>query len=413
MVVEKLIYFVAIYFGLFTSIFFLLTYFENIKRLKNPKVRRYPKVSIAVSMYNAAGHLPRTVESLLALDWPKNKLEIIIIDDGSTDDSYKSAKKYTADKRVQLLKQEENRGKSVAVNRALKLSTGEYFGVLDVDSFVTKDCLKKMMGYFENEKVMSVTPSLKIYGVKTWLQRVQMIEYLVGVYLRKVFSYLGAVHVTPGCFSIYRKAFFNETGLYDEKNLTEDIEIACRIQCKDYKIENAVDANVYTTGHKKIRELSRQRLRWYKGFLDNIINYKRIFHTRYGNLGLFVLPSAFVSVGLAILLAGFILLKLGQSFFDTFNVWRHTGFDVKQYFNVNLDIFYINMNGLLILGLLALVFSFFVLKLINRHSKENRRIILSFILFIFVYVFLYAFWWISAGYYRLLGKKIHWGSKYL
>jgi len=412
MVVEKLIYFVAIYFGLFTSVFFLLTYFENLKRLKNPEVKSYPKVSIAVSMYNAKGHLSKTMDSLLALNWPKNKLEIIIIDDGSIDDSYRSAKKYTADKRIMLLRQ-ENKGKSIAINRALKLSTGEYFGVLDVDSFVTRDCLKKMMGYFDNKKVMAVTPSLKIYGAKTWLQRIQMIEFLAGVYLRKVFSYLGAVHVTPGSFSIYRKSFFDETGPYDEKNLTEDIEIACRIQCKNYQIENAIDANVYTTGHKKIRQLSNQRLRWYKGFIDNVVNYKRIFHPKYGNLGMFVLPSAFISIVLAILLSGYMLFSLVQSFWNKFAVMRHTGFDISQYLKLNLDPFYINLNDALLLGLLTLLLSLFVLKLVNRHSKENQPIVFSYILFVLTYIFMYAFWWITAGYYRLSGKKIRWGNRYL
>src|SRR3989344_3032603 len=305
----NLLTYAALYFGLFTALFFMVTFFENSGRLKNPEPRRFQKVTVAVAVYTGEDHISKTVESLLIIDWPREKLEVIIVDDGSTDNSYTAAKKYASDKRVVLL-QQENRGKNKAVNVALKLATGEFFGVLDVDSFVERDCLRKMMVYFENERVMAVTPSLKVYGAKTWLQKIQMMEFLLGVYLRKVFSYLGSIHVTPGCFSIYRKSFFQKTGPYDEKNLTEDIELALRLQSNNYIIENSINANVYTIAHKKMEPLFRQRLRWYNGFIDNTVKYRNLFGARFGNLGIFILPIAFVSVIMAIALSAYAITKL-------------------------------------------------------------------------------------------------------
>lgn len=409
----NLLTYAALYFGLFAALFFMVTFFENSGRLKNPEPRMFPKVTVAVAVYNGEDHISKTVESLLNIDWPREKLEVIIVDDGSTDNSYTAAKKYASDKRVVLL-QQENRGKNKAVNVALKLATGEFFGVLDVDSFVERDCLRKMMGYFENERVMAVTPSLKVYGAKTWLQKIQMMEFLLGVYLRKVFSFLGAIHVTPGCFSIYRKAFFDRTGPYDEENLTEDIEVACRIQCNDYAIENAIDANVYTQGFKKFGLLYNQRLRWYKGFIDNVISYKRMLHPKFGNLGMFVLPSAFLSVFLTSLLSAYMLVKLGQGLWKQFTVLKYTGFDLTQYLHYDFDLFYIsNFNAILILNLIALAWSITAVYLAKKHSGEKSSIILPFVIFMFTYVFLYPFWWAGAGYCRLTGKKIRWGNRYL
>src|SRR3989338_5737162 len=115
MVLGKLLIYASIYFGLFTSVFFLITFFENRKKLISPEVKRFAKVTVAVPMYNAANHLAKTVESLLKLDWPKDKLEVIIVDDGSRDNSYEMAKNYEKDRRVVVLRQ-KNRGKSSAVN---------------------------------------------------------------------------------------------------------------------------------------------------------------------------------------------------------------------------------------------------------------------------------------------------------
>ncbi len=409
---ERLMIYIVVYIGLFTSIFFLTTFFEKQNRLKNPEVKRFAKVTVAVSMYNAGSHLHKTIESILALDWPEDKLEVIIIDDGSKDDSYEQAKKYLKDPRVTIL-QQQNMGKATAVNRALKQSRGEFFGVLDVDAFVEKECLKKMMGYFENENVMAVTPSLKVYGDTNWLQRIQRIEFLIGVYLRKVFSYLGSIHVTPGCFSIYRKSFFQKTGSYDEKNLTEDIEVALRIQSVNYIIENSINANVYTTGHKNMKSLYRQRIRWYKGFIDNVISYRRLFSTRFGNLGVFILPIAFVSVMMAIALSIYAITKLSLSLLNNYYVLRSTGFDLTQYLKVNFDFFYININAIFILGIISLLLTLFLFYLVRKHSEEKRPILASFIIFSLTYIHIYAFWWISAIYYKVSRKKIKWGSRYL
>jgi cellulose synthase/poly-beta-1,6-N-acetylglucosamine synthase-like glycosyltransferase len=412
MIFDKILIYSVSYFGLFAAVFFFITFFENKKRLKNPKADFFPIVTITVPMFNAGDHLRKTVESLLALNYPKSKLDLIIVDDGSTDNSYEIAKEYLKHKCVRVFHQ-VNAGKSSALNLALKNARGEFFGVLDVDAFVTPDSLKKLISYFKNEKVMAVTPSLKVYGPKNFLQKVQMIEFLLGVYLRKVFAYLGSIHVTPGCFSIYRKSFFDKTGPYDEGNLTEDIELAFRIQVNDYIIENSFDANVYTLGVNRFKPLLSQRLRWYKGFLDNTLRYKRIFSPKYGNLGMFILPSSFFSVFIAIVMSIFVLSKWGDSWYDMIKTFIAVNFDITPFLQFNFDPFFLNVNGVFFISIISLFISVFTIYIAKRLSDEKQPIAISYVFFVFSYLFLFAFWWMGAAYYKVTNKKIKWGSKLL
>jgi cellulose synthase/poly-beta-1,6-N-acetylglucosamine synthase-like glycosyltransferase len=412
MLVDKIIIYSVTYFGLFTAVFFLLTFLEHRKRNGNPKLTKFPKVTFGVPMYNVEDHLRKTVESLLKLNYPKDKLEIIIVDDGSTDNSFKIAKEYLIYPQVKLFKQ-KNSGKCAAINLALKNASGEFFGVLDVDAFMTPNSLRKMMGFFKNPRVMAATPSLKVYSPKSILQKIQMLEFLLGVYLRKIFAHLGAIHVTPGCGTIYRKKFFDETGPYQEGNLTEDIEIAFRIQTMDYLIENSIDANVYTLGVRKFKHLLNQRLRWYKGFMDNTIAYRRIFSRKFGDMGLFVVPSAFISIFIAIVLSLYSLTKLTQNSYINLVSFINTNYDITQFFNLHFDPFFINLNSVFLLGLCSLIVSVIAIMIAKRFSNERQPIAFSFVLFALGYLFLFAFWWLGAGYCKLTKRKIRWGNQYL
>jgi poly-beta-1,6-N-acetyl-D-glucosamine synthase len=267
---------VVAYFGLFTGTFFLLTLWENPKRLRNPRLPEdLPSVTVAVPAYNEEKTIAKTVESLLALDYPKRLLKIMVIDDGSTDRTYEVAMRF--EKRGVTVLTKKNSGKAAALNLAISRTDTELFGALDADSFVSPRALKRMVGYFRDSDVMAVTPSLVVHRPESALQKVQYIEYMIGIFLRKVFAYLDSIHVTPGPFTIYRKSFFDRHGGYDENNLTEDIEVALRMQKKGYRIENSVNATVYTVSPSKFTPLLRQRLRWYIGFTENVARYRELF----------------------------------------------------------------------------------------------------------------------------------------
>ena len=402
--------YITSFFGLFTALLSFISFFEHKEKLKNPDPpKQFPSVTIAVPAYNEEETIAATIESLLKLDYPRKKLSIIVVDDGSKDKTYEIAKQFEA-QGVQVFTK-ENTGKGDSLNFALAHANTVLFGALDADSFVEPDCLKKMIGYFENPNVMAVTPSLKILKPQTFLQRIQAIEFLVGVYLRKVFSYFGSIHVTPGPFTIYRKKFFDQYGGYDVNNLTEDIEIALRIQSNNYEIENTIDGVVWTVGLTKFKALMHQRRRWYLGFLNNVLHYKHLFARKYGNLGMFILPAAFVSVGLVMLLLGYLIVKTAVDGYDFINNLIAINFDILPLLKIKLDLFFLNMDPLFILALISLGTGLVVLYLAKQHSQEQSNVKFSYVLYLLFYWVIFAYWWALAGYAKATKKKIAWGKK--
>jgi len=399
------------YFGLFTAMFFLLTLFENRKNISNPSTKRLPSVSVTVPAYNEENTISKTVKSLLDLDYPKDKLQIIVVDDGSEDKTYQIAKKF--EKQGVKVFTKKNQGKATALNFALKKSKTELFGALDADSFVKKDALKKMIGYFEDKKIMAVTPSLKVYDPKSLLQKIQYIEYLMGIFLRKVFAFLGSIHVTPGPFTIYRKSFFKKYGGYDKYNLTEDIEIALRVQSKGYEIENSVDASVYTVAPAKFRPLLKQRLRWYIGFIENVVRYKQLFNPKkFGNLGFFILPGSFISVLLVIVTLFYSAYKfLIRTLIQNFLNLKSVGFNLSHLLNFELDLFYFSLSSKIFISIILLLFGISTIYIAKILSKEKIKIKFLYIPYLVFYWMLFGFWWIAAGIYTVLGKRVEWGQK--
>ncbi len=412
MIGEILLY-IAIFFGLYTSIYFLFTLFESGNKVYYGESENYPVVTICIPCFNEEKTVQKTLASLIRLDYHKDNLEIIVVDDGSSDKTYKRAMQFAKRHPQHDIKifQKENGGKHTALNLAIEKSRGEFFGALDADSFVDKLALRRIMKFFEDETVTAVTPSMKIYKPKGFLQRIQSIEYLIGIFLRKVFAELGSINVTPGPFSIYRKSFFEKHGTYVSAHNTEDIEMALRIQRHHGVIENSSNAFVYTVGPSNFTTLYKQRIRWYYGFLKNIFDYKDLFGRRHGNLGMFILPSSLFSVFLLISIVFYQLILLSDRWFQQYLSFRAIGWDFSQVQWFNFDLFFMNTNATIILGLFSLLFAIGILYIAKEISEERSPILLSYIFFVAGYWILYAYWWIASIIRVIRGKKVSWGHK--
>ncbi|MFC1648054.1 glycosyltransferase [Nanoarchaeota archaeon] len=408
---DILVYVVTL-FGIYTALFFIITLFQGRQaymEMTNKKLKWKPKVCIIVPCFNEEKTVGKTLESLLKLDYPKKLMDIIVVDDGSSDNTYKVASKYK--KQGVRVFRKKNGGKYTALNLGLKKTNAEVAGALDADSFVHSNALKKMMPYFEEDDVMAVTPSMKIYKAKNWLQRVQMIEYIIGIFLRKVFALLGSVHVAPGPFTLYKTEFFKEHGGYKKAYLTEDIEMALRIQALHYQIENTPDAYVHTIGPSTFKNLYKQRLRWYFGFIQNVLEYKSLFSKQHGNLGMFILPASFISVFLVIITLFYTLYKLIESLWKRYIFLKAIDFDFMQMLEFNFDTFFLNFNEAMILSLFTIALSVCLIILAKKVASEEDKIKYSYIIYILVYWVLFGFWWIVAFYYKLSNKKTRWGHK--
>src|SRR3989338_5730369 len=404
-----ILFYVTTYFSLFSALLMISTLFENKKKLINPPATKYPAITLIVPAYNEEKSIALTIRSLLDLDYPKGKLDIIVVDDGSTDKTYQISSGFSSSN-VKVYKK-ANGGKASALNFAIKECKTKFVGSLDADSFVERDSLKKMMGYFENPNVMAVTPSLKVYDPKTLLQKIQRIEYLTGIFLRKVFSFLGSIHVTPGPFSLYRKSFFKEFGGYDESTLTEDIEIALRIQSNNFAIENSADAIVYTLGPDNFSNLFKQRIRWYLGFLDNVIKYKHLFNPKYGNLGVFILPASFFSVFLALASFFYASIKYGKALLNYLFKLNSINYDIIKMIDFKLDVFYLNTTNIIFMSVFLLSLGIFILYIARKISNDPAKIRFFYFFYLAFYWMLFSIWWSTVFIYKIIGKRISWEHK--
>jgi cellulose synthase/poly-beta-1,6-N-acetylglucosamine synthase-like glycosyltransferase len=411
------LYHLFLYGSLFTSLFFevflLITYLEVREEIaredemtaRGPK--SFPSVTVIVPCYNEEKTVAATVKSILNLSYPKSKLSLILVDDGSKDGTWKSLKKFESHPQVKLLRK-ENGGKHTAMNLALESVTTDLVGALDADSFVTPEALRKIVPYFEDEKVMAVTPSIKIHEPKGVLQLIQKTEYSWSIFLRRMLSSLNALYVTPGPFSIFRTQVFRELGGYKAAHMTEDMEMAMRMQKNHYKIVNSHGAHVYTVAPKKLRALVKQRVRWTYGFLNNAFDYRAIFFKRqYGHFGMFIMPIATVSAVTSLAMVTKVLVNFASSAWEAFVRFQAVGFAGKFQLP-SFDWYFINTGVLPIITITALSLTLLIIYFSLKLADGKFRLSRGLFYYLFLYAFLTPLWLTQSIFKTIFRRQISW-----
>lgn len=289
-----------LFLGLYFQVFLLVTFLSAPARERRarPASLATPKVAIIVPCWNEQDTIGGTVQSLLALDYPKEQLRIILVNDGSTDNTKEVMDSYIGNPQITVL-HKENGGKHTAINAGIEIAQdAEFVGCLDADSFVAPDALREIVSCFADPHVAAATPAMSVYNPRTFLERMQHAEYIFGIAARHVLSAVNGIYVTPGPFSFYRMSVIREVGGFRHAHQAEDMEMALRMQRAGYEIENAPRARVFTKVPRTIPKLIKQRTRWTTGFLRNVTREYRdlVGNPKYGVLGLMVLPLGFVAV---------------------------------------------------------------------------------------------------------------------
>lgn len=387
----------------FCSFVMLITLFSNRGRLfTDPKPEKLPSVSIAVPAKNEEKNIAKTLGHLLSLDYPK-KPEIIVINDGSTDRTKEIVKRFP----VKMIDKKKSEGKPKGLNDALKISKGEIFGFIDAETFITKNALKKLMGYFNNKNVAAVVPAIKVYKPRIFFEKLQNIEYILTILARKLLTFLNCLFVTPGC-AFYRSAALKKIGGFDEKNMTEDLEIGLRLHKHGYKIENSINAVAYTTVPKTLKKLTKQRIRWYRGLLYNLKKYKELFFEK-SDFGIFLMPLILLGGIIAIML--YFLLLSFVTYDSLYNSWIFldgfvlSGYDFSMIlpqlrFDPNIFFF------LTVLFLLMFIVNIYFSKKISRESIIKD--IINIIIFVVIYSPLLGVWWLMSVIQELLRTEKKW-----
>src|SRR3989344_2548468 len=399
----------------FVSILWLiLNYYSNKYKKEISLLNNHPFVTVAVPAFNEQEVIASTLRSIFNQDYPKDKLEVIVVNDNSSDDTIKEINKFVKETNfnVKLINHNKNKGKGGALNTALKIAKGEFFCVYDADSISSKDLLKNMVPYFyypENKDVGAVVAITLIKNTGNWIEKMQVLEYVMAAFTRKLMGSADISQIT-NALSLFRTKILKEIKGFDEENLTEDFEIAMRLRYNNYRIVMCEEGRFHTSVPKKIRSVWRQRVRWFRGFIYNNNKYKSmILNKKFGLLGLFQIP-----LEIFILLAVF--FSIGLFFYHVYDLIYDFIYRLIIYRLGILDFdiptiqqFILNLNWLIIFPtIVVLLLGLYLYHSAHKYVGEKWKFYIPSLLYLFVYPLFRSLQWIHAFALELIGAKRKW-----
>lgn len=242
----------------------------------------FKTLSVVIPARDEEVLLAGTIESVLALDWPR--IELIVVDDGSTDETSEIAKSFIGrpEKRrgetygkarsrktveIRVIRQAKSRGKAEALNRGVSKAHGDLVLGLDADGRVDRQVAKLMAPYFVRyPRVAAVTGNPRVVNTDTVLTRLQAIEFASTVaVLRRAQASWGRINTVSGICVMFRRKVPMELGRFDPKAATEDIMMSWKAQLAGWDIvyEPRALFGMHVPAH--LRDLFRQRRRWGRG----------------------------------------------------------------------------------------------------------------------------------------------------
>jgi cellulose synthase/poly-beta-1,6-N-acetylglucosamine synthase-like glycosyltransferase len=351
-----------------------------------------------------------TTDSLLALEYPRHKLSVILVDNGSTDNTREVMEQYRTHPQVSVLSVLE-RGKHHAVNAGIGATSAEIIGCLDADSFVECDALHELLSAFHNQKVAAVTAAMSVHKPRTSWQHMQYAEYLFGIASRHTLASINGLYVTPGPFSLYRREIVQGLGGFRFGYQTEDMEMALRLQRHGYWIDNAPRARVYTKAPHTLSKLLKQRTRWISGFLRNILFEYRdlLFSRERGALGFIVLPLALLSIASGVLLFWYWIIATGIDLANAITIRSEVPFTYAYLpQNLSLDWFYLPITIPTVLMATLIPTTIIFMSLGKRISQTPGTLWRGALTYLALYGLVAPWWLMRASRDVALNKKRGW-----
>ena len=233
----------------------------------------FPAVSVLVPAHNEEAVIVRSVRAMLALDYPD--FEVIVIDDGSTDDTAGALRRLAGHPRLRIVRKVVNEGKAMALNDALPLARGEIVLILDADAEPAPDLLRWMVPHFAAPRVAAVTGNPRVRNTETFLARLQSIEFssIISL-LRRSQRIWGRIVTVSGVVAAFRRSALFDVGGFSPEMPTEDIELTWKLQKKFYDVRYEPRAVCWMTVPVSYRGLWKQRLRWARG-LNQVLHKHR------------------------------------------------------------------------------------------------------------------------------------------
>jgi cellulose synthase/poly-beta-1,6-N-acetylglucosamine synthase-like glycosyltransferase len=247
-------------------------------RKKRWKDSYEPNVSMIIPVYNEENNIRGCLQAIRNSNYPREKIEIIVVDDGSEDRTVEIAKTFG----VRVIKQ-EHKGKVEALNLGASKASNNILVTIDCDVEVQKDFIRNIVKPFSDPKVGAVSGAARVAKPNSMLTAFQSIEYILNSLLMDSFSTVfGTSFWFWGAVTSLRKDVLNEVGGFSKRTETEDFEIMIRIKRHGYKTVSTKHAIGMTNVPLKLHSLFKQRMRWWKGTLQTISINKDMLRPKYG-----------------------------------------------------------------------------------------------------------------------------------
>ncbi|MGV9712233.1 bifunctional polysaccharide deacetylase/glycosyltransferase family 2 protein [Gordonia sp. NPDC003424] len=260
-----------------------------------------PFVTVLIAAYNERTVITRTLDHLRASDHPAERLEVIAIDDGSTDDTLKLLQEYEQEWSSLRVVHQANSGKSSALNNGINHADprSTVIVTMDADTLFRRETIRNLARHFVgNRKVGAVAGHVKVGNRRNLITAWQSLEYISGICVTRMAEMtMGAISIVPGACSAWRREALERIGGFCDDTLAEDADATLTLQSLGYTVLNENEAICDTEAPETMRTLARQRKRWTFGNIQSLWKHRRMmFRLKHGLLGMVTLPYAALSL---------------------------------------------------------------------------------------------------------------------
>lgn len=237
-----------------------------------------PAVSILIPAHNEEKVLGQALQAAVEIDYPD--YEIVVVDDGSTDNTRQIINRFVRDGKVRAVFKQVNQGKAMALNDAIPLLNGEIVLIMDADAEPAPDILHHLLPHFASARVAAVTGNPRVKNASTFLARLQLIEFssIVSL-LRRSQRIWGRIVTVSGVVAAFRKTALLDVGGFSPDMPTEDIELTWKLQKRFWDVRYEPRALVWMTVPSTYKAHFRQRLRWARGLMQVLRRHRDVAYT--------------------------------------------------------------------------------------------------------------------------------------
>ena len=388
--------------ALIPTVFLLVVVFSQylilfFKPKKGIRGNYKPAISVLIPAHNEGKYLRKTIESVLNCGY-RGKKEIIVIDDGSTDNTPQIIEEFKKKKSIRSIRT-DHIGKSKALNEGLKLAKNGIIVTVDGDTKIERGSLDKLLAPFSDKKVAATTGAIKVANTKKLLAWFQRIEYLYYSFYKHLCDRIDGVICASGTLSAFRKKCLRKG--FNPDVYSEDIDFTLNLIKEGYRIRYVPEAIALTHVPEKIKDLAKQRSRWCRGCIQVMKrHFDLFFNKEHVGPGFYTLPILSYWYFHALIMGILIFLQVFVGYYSFYYLNGNiVSFEVGKYFFYWFSIFGImnlayqiivgnfSLKLLYVLNFLVVILTYAIYLYSVKWSREKITM-----RDVFSFVFLFPYW---------------------